>query len=135
VAHKGTTWKLVCWMLHAMFKEFQVQRQPGQAYSMSSEALSASEKRAKCASIIQGTLGAHQFMTELMKDNFVRHPIFASTMDEFLLKTKASHSTVIDLVKRLKVLEAKTAGNQANVDRALANQAKNRGRNNEGSPN
>jgi hypothetical protein len=122
--HKSTTWKLICWMLHAMFKEFQVRRQPGQAFSATSAELTKSEKQAKCASIIQGTLGAHQFMTELIRDNFVRHPIFASTMDEFLLRNKASHGTVSDLVKRIKALEIKTTGIQANVDRAAANNAK-----------
>jgi hypothetical protein len=128
--HKNTTWRLICWMIHAMFKEFQVRRQPGQAFTATSREMSKPEKHAKCASIIQGTLAAHQFMTELMRDNFVRHPIFASTMDEFLLRNKASHGTVFDVVKRLKALEIKTTGIQANVDRALAGVAAKKAGNN-----
>lgn len=118
--HKAYIWKLICWMLHCMFKEFQKRRQPGTMNAMSTQESTVEEKQVKAASILQGTIQAHLFMAELMKDEFVRHPIFASTMVEFLLKTKASHVSMLDLIKKQKALEVKLTGIQSNVDKIAA---------------
>jgi hypothetical protein len=121
--HKAYIWKLICWMLHCMFKEFQKRRQPGTRNAMSTQELTQEEKRIKAASILEGTIHAHVFMEELVKDGFVRHPIFASTMVEFLLKTKASHVSLLELTKKQKALEVKVTGIQSNVDKIAAKKA------------
>jgi hypothetical protein len=116
---------LICWMLHAMFKEMLKRRQPGTMYAVFSggqTVRSDEELRCKCASIIQGTVSAHKFMKELVNDNFVRHPIFNATMLDFLLKNKASQNTLGEVVTKLGSLESKVKGVQALVDKVQNNQ-------------
>jgi hypothetical protein len=114
-AHKASVWNLVCWMIHSMFVEMSTRRSPGHG----AEALDAVlEGAAKCAAILHGTLAAHKFMTELVEADFVRHPIFAATMDEFLLTSKASHTSVSSLVLRVKKVEDAVKGAQAAADKA-----------------
>jgi hypothetical protein len=102
-------------MIHSMFVEMSTRRSPG----LGAEALDAVlEGAAKCAAILHGTLAAHKFMTELVEADFVRHPIFAATMDEFLLTSKASHTSVSSLVLRVKKVEDAVKGAQAAADKA-----------------
>lgn len=69
-----------------MFTEMEVRRAPG-GVALSLEKDDAS---GRCAAILHGTLCGHKFMTELVDANFSRHPLFAATMSEFLMTTKAS---------------------------------------------
>ena len=68
-------------------------------------------------------------MAELIKDGFVRHPMFASTMVEFLLKTKASSVSLMEVIKKQKALEVKLTGIQSSVDKVAAKRAGNNGGN------
>jgi hypothetical protein len=123
-AHKASVWNLVCWMIHSMFVEMSTRRSPG----LGAEALDAVlEGAAKCAAILHGTLAAHKFMTELVEADFVRHPIFAATMDEFLLTSKASHTSVSSLVLRVKKVEDAVKGAQAAADKATKAAGGNKG--------
>ena len=123
--HKAYIWKLICWMLHTMFKEFQKRRHPGTHHTVTSLEQTAEDKRIKAASILQGTMQAHGLMAELIKDDFVRHPMFASTMVEFLLKTKASNVSMMEVIKKQKALEVKVNGIQSSVDKVAAKRAGN----------
>jgi hypothetical protein len=115
-SHKKTVWSLICWMTHAMFVEMKTRRSPGAGHSV---AAIGGDARLKCSKILHGTLAGHKFMSELIAAKFVRHPIFASTMDEFLLKTKASHETLTALQVKVKRLEEGFKGVQASADKAL----------------
>ena len=125
--HKAYIWKLICWMMHTMFKEFQKRRHPGTHHTVTSSEQTTEDKRIKAASILQGTIQAHGLMAELIKDGFVRHPMFASTMVEFLLKTKASSVSLMEVIKKQKALEVKLNGIQSNVDKVAAKRAGNNG--------
>lgn len=121
--HKESVWKLICWMLHAMFKEMLKRRQPGATYPAftTGTKVSDDELRLKCASLVHGAMAAHKFMKELLSDGFIRHPIFASTMVEYLLKNKAAHASVVELATKVAQVETRVKGNQAALDK-LGNQ-------------
>ena len=125
-AQKDSIWKLICWMLHAMFKEMLKRRRPGGSIAVFSTGTVITEDllQHKCAKILEGTLGAHKFMKELMSDAFVRHPIFSSTMDEFLLKTKATQSALIELQAKVTLIDGRLKGTQATVDRMATDKKK-----------
>jgi hypothetical protein len=115
--HEAAVWELICLMIHAMFVEMNVRRSPGTGMV----AISGDDGDTslhKCAIILQGTLAAHQFMAELVKADFIRHPIFSATMDEFLLKNKAAHATVENLASKFKKMESEVKSAQAAADRA-----------------
>jgi hypothetical protein len=114
--HKKSVWALVCWMTHAMFVEMKARRSPGRGYS---KVTTGGDPQVKCSKILQGTLAGHKFMAELIAAKFVRHPIFSATMDEYLLKTKASHETMVIVQAKLKKLEDGFKGVQASADKAL----------------
>jgi hypothetical protein len=114
--HKKSVWSLVCWMTHAMFVEMKSRRSPGRGYS---KVTTGGDPQVKCSKILQGTLAGHKFMAELIAAKFVRHPIFSATMDEYLLKTKASHETMVIVQAKLKKLEDGFKGVQASADKAL----------------
>jgi hypothetical protein len=114
--HKKSVWSLVCWMTHAMFVEMKSRRSPGRGYS---KVTTGGDPQVKCSKILQGTLAGHKFMAELIAAKFVRHPIFSATMDEYLLKTKASHETMVIVQAKLKKLEEGFKGVQASADKAL----------------
>ena len=117
--HKESVWKLICWMLHAMFKEMLNRRQPGRVYAVFATGTDRSEEelQLKCASIIHGTVAAHKFMKELLADGFIRHPIFASTMVEYLLKNKAAHVSLVELSAKYSALDSRVKGNQVALDK------------------
>jgi hypothetical protein len=115
--HREAIWDLICWMIHSMFVEMNVRRAPGTGMVVFGEDESDTKIR-KCSIILRGTLAAHQFMAELIKADFIRHPIFASTMDEFLLTNKAAHATVELLVVKVKKLESEVKSAQAAADKA-----------------
>ena len=125
-AQKDSIWKLICWMLHAMFKEMLKRRRPGGSIAVFSTGTVITEDllQHKCAKILEGTLGAHKFMKELMSDAFVRHPIFSSTMDEFLLKTKATQSALSELQAKVTLIDGRLKGTQATVDRMATDKKK-----------
>ena len=118
--HKAYIWKLVCWMIHSMFKEMRNRRTPGTANTMLLKERTVEQRRSKAASILEGAVAGHKFMAELVKHEFIRHPIFASTMTEFLLKTKASHVSMLDVIKKQAALETKFAGLQSIVDKMVS---------------
>ena len=113
-AQKASVWNLICWMTHAMFTEMSVRRAAG----ASADAIE-DQPTTKCATILQATLSAHKFMTELVAADFMRHPIFAATMDEYLLKTKASMAAVLALQAKVKKLEAGVTSAQSLADKAM----------------
>ena len=119
--HKPAVWKLICWMLHAMFNEFLKRRRPGTMHAVfsSNEERTVEEMRNKCASIVHGTIMAHRFMKELISDNFIRHSIFNATLLEFLLKNKASHAQIKAGLVKMGVLESQVKSIQAQLDREL----------------
>lgn len=123
--HKESVWKLICWMLHAMFKEMHKRRQPGAIYPVFTTGTSCTDEslQLKCASIIHGSMAAHKFMKELLTDGFIRHPIFASTMVEYLLKNKAAHASMTELTSKYTALDSRVKGNQVAIDR-LSNEKK-----------
>ena len=125
-AQKDSIWKLICWMLHAMFKEMLKRRRPGLAMAVFTTGTVVSEDllQRKCASILEGTLAAHRFMKELISDSFVRHPIFASTMDEYLLKSKATQSALVELQSKVALIDGRLKGTQATVDRMSSDKKK-----------
>jgi hypothetical protein len=121
--HKESIWNLICWMIHSMLVEMSVRRAPGAG---AESLFGTSEGIVKCAAILHGTLAAHKFMSELIAAEFVRHPIFAATMDEFLLRTKASQVSLVALQTKMKRVEDAVKGAQAAADKA-AKAAANRG--------
>ena len=118
-AQKESVWKLICWMMHAMFKEMLKRRQPGTIYPVFTTNTKVTEEfmQLKCASIIHGAMAAHKFMKELIMDGFIRHPIFASTMVEYLLKNKASNVSLIELNTKFATLDSRIKGNQVAIDK------------------
>lgn len=114
--HKPSVWKLICLMTHAMFVELAIRRGAGKGMIRLGE---ETDNTIKCAAIMQGTLGAHKFMEELIEAEFVRHPIFASSMVEFLMANKASLATVNAINTRLKKNEEGVRGAQASADKAM----------------
>jgi hypothetical protein len=122
--HKESIWNLVCWMIHSMLVELSVRRSPG---SGAESLFDESEGIVKCAAILHGTLAAHKFMAELIAAEFVRHPIFAATMDEFLLRTKASQVALTVLQTKMKRVEDAVKGAQAAADKAAKAAANQRG--------
>jgi hypothetical protein len=111
--HKAQIWNLICWMLHSMFMEMGVRRADGGVATI----VEKEDKVAVCAAILQGTLGAHKFMKELIDNDFGRHPLFASTMVEFLITTKAPYIAVEELQTSVKRIDATTRMLQAAKDR------------------
>lgn len=85
-AQKAQIWNLVCWIIHSMFTEMEVRRAAGGV----AQTIDKTDPQGRCAAILQGTLGGHKFMSELVDSGFSRHPLFAATMSEFLMTTKAS---------------------------------------------
>ena len=115
-AHKAQIWSLICWMLHSMFKEMAIRRAAGQVVANSD----LSDRVETGAIILQGTLGCHKFMQELMDAQFIRHPIFSSTITEYLVTSKASALALEELKLNVKRLEAQVRGQQADKDRKAA---------------
>jgi hypothetical protein len=113
-AQKASVWNLICWMTHSMFTEMSVRRAAG----ASADAIE-DQPVTKCATILQATLSAHKFMTELVAADFMRHPIFAATMDEYLLRTKASMAAVLALQAKVKKLEVGVTSAQSLADKAM----------------
>ena len=111
--HRAQIWNLICWMLHSMFVEMGVRRAGGGVATM----IDKEDKVSVCAAVLQGTLGAHKFMKELMDNDFGRHPLFASTMVEFLITTKAPYLAVEELRSAVKRIDATTRMLQGNKDR------------------
>lgn len=85
-AQKAQIWNLICWLIHSMFTEMEARRAPGRV----AESVDVTDASGNCAAILHGTLCGHKFMTELKDLGFSRHPLFAATMSEFLMTTKAS---------------------------------------------
>jgi hypothetical protein len=112
-AHKSQIWNLICWMLHSMFIEMGVRRADGGVATL----VDKDDKVAVCAAVLQGTLGAHKFMKELMDNDFGRHPLFASTMVEFLITTKAPYIAVDELRTTVKRIDQTTRMLQGAKDR------------------
>lgn len=113
-AHRTQIWNLICWMIHSMLIEMGSRRAAGScATSIESE----ENKGETAAAILQGTMGAHQFMKELRDHEFGKHPIFASTMVEFLITTKAPYLAVEDLRNTVKRIDTTTRMLQGNRDR------------------
>jgi hypothetical protein len=115
-AHKAQIWSLICWMLHSMFKEMAIRRAAGQVVANSD----LSDRIETGAIILQGTLGCHKFMQELMDAQFIRHPIFSSTITEYLVTSKASAIALEELKLIIKRLDAQIRGQQADKDRKAA---------------
>ena len=69
-----------------MFTEMEVRRAPGGV----AQSIEKTDATGRCAAILHSTLGGQKFMSELVDANFSRHPLFAATMSEFLMTTKAS---------------------------------------------
>ena len=115
-AHKAQIWSLICWMLHSMFKEMAIRRAAGQVVAN----LDLSDRVETGAIILQGTLGCHKFMQELMDAQFIRHPIFSSTVTEYLVTSKASALALEELKIIIKRLDAQVRGQQADKDRKAA---------------
>jgi hypothetical protein len=85
-AQKASIWNLICWLIHSMLTEMATRRAPGGV----ARTLSRTDSIGINAALLQGTLGAHKFMAELTEKQFNKHPLFAATMAEFLMTTKAS---------------------------------------------
>jgi hypothetical protein len=115
-AHLASVWSLICWMTYAMFIEMSKRRKAGTGNKKVGHSV---DKKKKCVKILKGALGAHKFMKELMDAEFEGHPIFAATMDEYLLKNKASQISHDALAARFKKCEDATKSAQAAADKAL----------------
>ena len=63
-------------------------------------------------------------MKELIADSFVRHPISSATMDEYLLKTKATQSALSELQSKVNLMDGRLKGTQAVVDRIAGDKKK-----------
>ena len=112
--HKTQIWNLICWMIHSMLVEMAARRAAGNGAS----SMETDENKFEIASsILQGTMGAHKFMRELRDHDFGKHPIFASTMVEFLITTKAPYLAVEDLRNTVKRIDTTTRMLQGNKDR------------------
>ena len=111
--HKKQIWNLICWMLHSMLREMGARRSPGQA----AQSIESANKLEIGVAILRGTLAAHKFMDELKDHNFGRHPIFAATMVEFLITTKAPYLAVQELNVVVARIDSTTRMLQGNKDR------------------
>ena len=118
IKHQESVWNLICWIIHSMFLEMNIRRADGSAISTTTQ-----DGTKKCASILQGALGAHKFMSELIDAGFIRHPIFSATMHEFLLANKAPNDAIEELVSRMTKLEKENRSAQSSQDRRRKDEA------------
>lgn len=115
-AHLESVWSHICWLTHSMFIEMAKRRKAGTGNKKVGNTV---DKKKKCVRVLKGTLGAHKFMKELMDHEFQKHPIFAATTDEFILKNFTTLIAHNDLVSQFKDAKETAKSAQAAADRAL----------------
>jgi hypothetical protein len=115
-AHMALVWNQICWMTYAMFIEMAKRRKAGTGNKKVGNSV---DKKKKCVRVLKGTLGAHKFMKELMDQEFEKHPIFAATTSEFILKNMVTMISHNDLATRVKKSEETSKSAQATADKAF----------------
>ena len=115
-AQKASIWNLICWLIHSMLTEMSSRRSPGRV----ARQVARSDTVGITTAILKGTLSCHKFMSELVEQNFNRHPLFAATMAEFLMTTKASVIVLEEVRATAKLALTSARASQSTSDKKIA---------------